>query len=390
MAPHSSSHPREKISMMRTNLLHRITRSFIRFPRSIVRRNLTFPLLRTPRIINPILSILLVSLSGWTDRSSTTTDFPRSWNSYHVFPKLDEVENDTNIGILAVNFIIGLGFAVTRSSHDSCWIRFAIATEQIARLKWLMSKKLNKWFHSSRLKFPSIKIYTSWFLVFMYLIWILESKLIQSNNQSRATLFLETCLIVGLLPLMIILSTASLTSNTYDKASWSENWTFERTQSMLFSTLVFPWDLGLMSMLKSLSVLTVVSVVFPETETITSHKSRSRCPSNLYPASKEMISNSVELWETRVCFLHIQLVGTNVWLPNMHNVLPEVDFESSRSPAKSESRNSPSLHCLAIFPTWQYCLYSLVWWIYEISQFRRLSQALVHFCYGSCKLIHWP
>ena len=102
-------------------------------------------------------------------------------------------------------------------------------------------------------------------------------------------------------------------------------------------------------------------------------------PSNLNPASKEMISDSVELWETDVCFLHIQLIGTNVWLPKTHNVPPEVDFESSRSPAKSESWNSPNLHCLAVFPTWQYCLYSLVWWIYEINRFRRLSQALVHF-----------
>ena len=92
-----------------------------------------------------------------------------------------------------------------------------------------------------------------------------------------------------------------------------------------------------------------------------------------------MISDSVELCETEVCFLHIQLIGTNVWLPKTHNVPPEVDFESSRSPAKSESWNSPSLHCLAVFPTWQYCLYSQVWWIYEFNRFRRLSQALVHF-----------
>ena len=99
---------------------------------------------------------------------------------------------------------------------------------------------------------------------------------------------------------------------------------------------------------------------FPRTETIRSHNSRANKPSNLNPVSKEMISDSVELWETAVCFLHIQLFGTNVWLPNMHNVPPEVDFESSRSPAKSESWNSPSLPCLAVFPTWQYCLYSLV------------------------------
>ena len=64
------------------------------------------------------------------------------------------------------------------------------------------------------------KMSASWFLVSMYLIWILESRLIRSNNQSSATLWvLETCLIVGLLPLMIILVTASLSSNTYNKAS---------------------------------------------------------------------------------------------------------------------------------------------------------------------------
>ena len=32
----------------------------------------------------------------------------------------------------------------------------------------------------------------------------------------------------------------------------------------------------------------------------------------LNPASKEMISDSVELQDTDVCFLHIQLIGTNV------------------------------------------------------------------------------
>ena len=43
---------------------------------------------------------------------------------------------------------------------------------------------------------------------------------VRSNSQSRATLgVLETCLIVGLLPFIIILNTASLSSNTYNKAS---------------------------------------------------------------------------------------------------------------------------------------------------------------------------
>ena len=51
------------------------------------------------------------------------------------------------------------------------------------------------------------------------------------------------------------------------------------------------------------------------------------------PASNEMISDSVELWDTDVCFLRVQLMGTNVRLPKIHKTLPEVDFESSRSRA---------------------------------------------------------
>ena len=51
-------------------------------------------------------------------------------------------------------------------------------------------------------------------------------------------------------------------------------------------------------------------------------------------ASREIISASVELCETEVCDLHIQLIGTNVLLPKMHRFSPDVDF---MSPAKSES-----------------------------------------------------
>ena len=196
-------------------------------------------------------------------------------------------------------------------------------------------------------------------VVGVYLIWILVSRFFRSNNQSSATLWvLETCLIVGLLPLMIILITASLSSNTYHKASWRAAWTFEGTESMSFITsiscdvcehhyLVAPLDLK-------------HEKTFPRTETIRSHNSRAGKPSHLNPVSREIISDSVELWETDVCFLHTQLIGTNVWLPKIHNVPPEVDFESSRSPVKSESWNSPSLHCSAVLPTWQYCLYSQV------------------------------
>ena len=67
------------------------------------------------------------------------------------------------------------------------------------------------------------------------------------------------------------------------------------------------------------------------------------------PVSSEKIQESDELCEADVCFLHIQLIGTNALLPNMHNVPSEIDFESSRSPAKSESWNISNLHCCAAF-----------------------------------------
>ena len=74
---------------------------------------------------------------------------------------------------------------------------------------------------------------------------------------------------------------------------------------------------------------------------------------------------------TAVCFLHIQLVGTNVWLPNVHSIPPKVNFESSKSPAKSEYRNSPNLHCVATLPTWQFCSFQHVWWMKSIDRVPR-------------------
>ena len=39
---------------------------------------------------------------------------------YEVLPGFDEVEEDTNEGVLAVKFIMGRDLAVTRPSPDSC------------------------------------------------------------------------------------------------------------------------------------------------------------------------------------------------------------------------------------------------------------------------------
>ena len=170
--------------------------------------------------------------------------------------------------------------------------------------------KQKRWFRSSRVKFPLVSMSASWFLVSMYLIWILGPKLFRSNNQSRATLWvLETCLTVWLLPLKIILITASLSSNTYNKASWWEDLTFEGIKSTLSKSLITLWDClrfwivwggertSRLFINKSPCSLWLW-FVFPRTATIRSHKSSAVIPSNLNPASKEMISDSVELCET--------------------------------------------------------------------------------------------
>ena len=69
---------------------------------------------------------------------------------------------------------------------------------------------------------------------------------------------------------------------------------------------------------------------------IRSHKSSAGIPSILKPASKEMISDSVELCETEV-FSYTSNLSEQMYDFQKRNVPPEVDFESSRSPAKSES-----------------------------------------------------
>ena len=82
----------------------------------------------------------------------------------------------------------------------------------------------------SRINAKSVKLHVvsmsaSWLLVSTHLIWIWESKLILSNYQSRATLW-----VLEIRLLMMII--ASLSSNTYNKASWCEVWTFEGTESI--------------------------------------------------------------------------------------------------------------------------------------------------------------
>ena len=90
----------------------------------------------------------------------------------------------------------------------------------------------------------------------------------------------------------------------------------------------------------------------PKTETIRSHNSKAGKPSNLSPVSKEIISDSVELCETAICFLHIQLIGTecmtteNTWCSTWSG------FRIFKISCEIEVlKQSQSAFCLAVFLT---------------------------------------
>ena len=207
-----------------------------RSPRSNLHHFIRFPHLRRP---------ILVSIPLWTGCSFY--GLRGNWLSDLVFPRVSDAIEASTSGVLSLHretkFIIGFDFAVTLSSPASSCVLFDITSEQSVELKWLMLNKHKRWFHSSRVDFPLVRMSASWFLVSMYLIWIMGSKLILSNNQSRATLWVrETCLIVGLLSFIINLITALLSSNTYNKASWREELMFEEIKSTLFRSSVIPWE----------------------------------------------------------------------------------------------------------------------------------------------------
>ena len=148
-----------------------------------------------------------------------------------------------------------------------------------------------------------------WCFVSMYRIWILETRLIRPNNQSKATLWvLDTCLIVGLWPLIIILITASLSSKTHNKALEPECvfrlmerdqcWSNQDWCSWLESVFVclteelptgFPWLSHVFWFCWFGSLRNEIL------QSLKSQRSRAGIPSMRKPASGEITSASVEL-----------------------------------------------------------------------------------------------
>ena len=118
--------------------------------------------------------------------SEVRSDF-QTWFSPGFQMQSRQARSDPLHGIsIPKSSIIGFDFAVTLSSPASCCVLFDIALRLLMELKWLMLNKHKRWFHSSRVKFPLVSMSASWFLVSMYLIWILGSKLILSSNQLKS------------------------------------------------------------------------------------------------------------------------------------------------------------------------------------------------------------
>ena len=209
------------------------------FPRTYIQNCIFLPSLRTRRCVSIEFSCVRFPCT-WPIFSTGCFEYPRIFDATGFCTVEELVET-----VKARFIVVGFDFATILSSPSCSCILFAIVLVQLVKLKfweqqtemmWLMLNRWRRLFHSSRVKFPLVNMSASWCLESTYLIWILGSRLILSNNQSRATLWVQdTCLIVGLLPLMIILITASLSSNTDNIAMDWENLTFESTLSRLMS-----------------------------------------------------------------------------------------------------------------------------------------------------------
>ena len=227
---------------------HLRTRSFFlcKSPSSYLHQFIRFPLLRWPILVSaPLWAIWWVNVLNnlvfrhWSVNPRARRQLIFISDSSQVFWCNRDKHRETK-------FIISFCFAVTLSPSDSFSVLFDFTLEQLVELEWLMFNRHKRWFRSSRVKFPFVSMSASWFSVSVHLIWVLGSKQILSNTQSRATQWvLETCLVVTLLPFMIILITASLSLKIYKKASLREEFTFEETKSTLFGSLsgssIFPW-----------------------------------------------------------------------------------------------------------------------------------------------------
>ena len=171
---------------------------------------------------------------------------------------------------------------------------------------WLVSR------NSSRAKLPLFNMSASWFLVSMYLIWILgPSWFDRTTNQAQLCGLWKHVSLSGFFPVWsswsLLRCLQKCTTETHFEKSvrlWLRG-----PHATIDQHLGFPFVWCWICFRANSFLLHERNTSFA-----TSHKSGAGNPSN------EMISDSLELWNTDVCSLHIQLSGTNVRLPKIHKI----------------------------------------------------------------------
>ena len=163
-----------------------------------------------------------------------------------VFTGLSDAVEASTFGSLTLHreteFIVGFYFAVTLSSLASSCVLFDITSRLLMELKMADVEQTKKdstrhvwnfpWSACLRVGFWCQCIwFGSWNPNWFY----------QTTNQEQLW-DIETPIIVGLLPFIIIFITAWVSSNTCNKASWWEEWTFEGIKSTLSRSSIIPWD----------------------------------------------------------------------------------------------------------------------------------------------------
>ena len=286
--------------------------------------------------------LVLVELPCPSSTFSRSTACPKFYGGFSLV--LHGLRH-TKLTGFAFTGIIGLGFAIGEPSTGT---RFLTSLWHDALLSDRIRKKINEMAarehretHHIEPTKNLIRIVTrethfGWHVSkLVFGVNIFGSDLRFQNEFCRTTNQTQLCgswIHVSLLdfvrPLMITLMTASLSSKTFN---WDTPWeecvlvgtesTFDNCSTSRFLFSVGEWFPAVQS-------LPCLAVLFVERNTsITmSQRSRASSPSIRSPASNETIFDSVELWDTDVCFLHIQLMGTNARLPNIHKTPPEVDL----------------------------------------------------------------
>ena len=154
----------------------------------------------------------------------------------------------------------------------------------------------------------------------------------------------------GLLPFMIILITTSLSSNTYNKASWWEELTFEGIKSTLSKSLIIPrdcsrfwivWEDQRTSRVDEQVVLFFLRLwfVFSRTATIRSQTLSAGISSSLNPAckgrfrillsgAKLMFASYTSNWLKRTCDLRKCTMFHLMKILNPEDLLPNLSLET--------------------------------------------------------------